>query len=93
MSLVRIADRVKYLGWLLLFFLPAGCSPGTAKPVLPAAVAPVRPAAVRAETLPSVKYIEITKDAGITFTIILQPRVLRSTTPNTTEFGDVHFVH
>ena len=67
MSLVRIADRVKHLGWPLLFFLPAGCSPGTAKPVLPAAVAPVRPAAVRAETLPAVKFVEITKDAGISF--------------------------
>jgi enediyne biosynthesis protein E4 len=67
MSLVRIVEGVKHLGWPLLFVLPAGCSPGTAKPVLPAAVAPVRPAAVRAETLPSVKYIEITKDAGITF--------------------------
>jgi enediyne biosynthesis protein E4 len=67
MSLVRIADRVKYLGWLLLFFLPAGCSPGTAKPVLPAAVAPVRPAAVKAETLPAVKFIDITKEAGISF--------------------------
>ena len=67
MSLIRIIERVKHWGWSLLFVLPAGCSPGTAKPVLPAAVAPVRPAAVRAETLPAVKYVEITKDAGITF--------------------------
>jgi hypothetical protein len=67
MSPVRIADRVKHLGWPLLFFLPGGCSPGTAKPVLPAAVAPVRPVAVMAEMLPAVKFVEITKDAGITF--------------------------
>lgn len=67
MSFVRFVNRAEYLGWLIIFSLPAGCSPATVKPVLPAAVAPVRPAAVRAESLPSVKFVEITKDAGINF--------------------------
>ena len=48
-------------------FFPCGCGPGPAKPVLAKPVAPVRPAEVKAETLPSVKFVDITKDAGIAF--------------------------
>ena len=51
----------------LVLLVPCGCSPGTAKPVLPKAVAPVRPVAVKAEALPTVKFVDITKDAGINF--------------------------
>ncbi len=35
--------------------------------MLPKAVAPVRPVAVKAESLPTVKFVDITKEAGITF--------------------------
>jgi len=38
-----------------------------AKPVVPAPVAPVRQAEVKAEALPAVKFVEITKEAGIAF--------------------------
>jgi hypothetical protein len=59
--------HVKRLSALLILLLPCGCSPGTAKPVLPKAQAPVRPVAVKAESLPTVKFVDITKDAGIAF--------------------------
>ncbi len=56
------------LGAALALFLPCGCGPGAAEAVLPKPVAPVRPPAIKAESLPSVKFVDITKDAGIAFT-------------------------
>ena len=47
--------------------MPLGCSPGTATPVVPKAAAPVRPVAVQTESLPTVRFVDITKDAGIKF--------------------------
>ena len=67
MNLARAIDHARHVGWAILMLLPCGCSPGTAKPVLPKAVAPVRPAAVQAETLPTVKFVDITKESGLGF--------------------------
>ena len=67
MTLEPMAHYAKGLSAALLLLVPCGCSPGTAKPVLPKALAPVRPVAVKAEVLPSVKFVDVTKDAGITF--------------------------
>jgi enediyne biosynthesis protein E4 len=67
MTRKSIADHAKGLSAAIVLIVPLGCSPGTAKPVLPKALAPVRPVAVKAEVLPSVKFVDITKDAGITF--------------------------
>ena len=55
------------LGLRSVLLVPCGCSPGTATPVLPKALAPVRPVAVKAESLPTVKFVDITKEAGIHF--------------------------
>ena len=52
MSLVVLVNRAKRLSWPLVLFLPAGCGPATVKPVLPAAIAPVRPAVVKAGEKP-----------------------------------------
>src|SRR5262249_46337296 len=45
----------------------AGCAPEAAKPTIAAPVAPVRPAEVRPDVLPSVRFVEITQEAGIRF--------------------------
>jgi hypothetical protein len=67
MTLDRLAQHAKHVGRVLLLFLPCGCSPPAAAPVLPKALAPVRPLAVQAASLPAVKFVEITKEAGINF--------------------------
>jgi hypothetical protein len=45
----------------------AGCGTEAAKPTIAAPVAPVRLAPVKAETLPSVRFVDVTKEAGIRF--------------------------
>jgi hypothetical protein len=67
MSHDNVIDCAKKLGCALLLILPCGCGPGAAKPAIPKPLAPVRPAEVKAESLPSVTFVEITKDAGIAF--------------------------
>ena len=62
-----VAHHAKRLSAVIPLLLPCGCSPGTAKPVVPKALAPVRPVAVKVEALPSVKFVDVTKEAGITF--------------------------
>ena len=52
------------LGWLLF---SAGCTPELPPATIAAATAPVRPVATKVETLPDVKFIDITKESGITF--------------------------
>jgi hypothetical protein len=52
---------------IAIVIMPCGCSRGTATPVLPKALAPVRPVAVKSATLPSVKFVDITEDAGLKF--------------------------
>ncbi len=44
-----------------------GCTPPPPAAVVPAAVAPVRKAAVKSESLPSVKFVDVTKESGIAF--------------------------
>jgi enediyne biosynthesis protein E4 len=67
MTFVQSVRYISGLSWTTLFFLACGCSPGAATPVLPKAVAPVRPVAVKPKTLPTVKFVDITRDAGIAF--------------------------
>ena len=67
MTFRHSARANKLLSWAILLLAPGGCSPGTAKPVLPKALAPVRPIIVKTEALPSVKFVDITKDSGIKF--------------------------
>jgi enediyne biosynthesis protein E4 len=57
-SLARIA---------LLLSLVAGCSPTPPPAVVNKPQAPIEPASVKAESLPSVKFVDITKESGITF--------------------------
>ena len=45
----------------------SGCTESAAPAVVAKPVAPVKPTAVRAETLPDVKFVNVTKEAGITF--------------------------
>jgi hypothetical protein len=60
--------RIAALVGLALFLRGlAGCGPAAPKPTVAAPVAPVRPAEVKAETLPDVKFFDITHDAGIRF--------------------------
>ena len=66
MSLDRLTCRRRPLGCVLLLAF-AGCAPAIAPPVVPAPVAPVRKAAVASQSLPSVKFVDITKEAGIAF--------------------------
>src|SRR3954447_23757687 len=44
-----------------------GCGPGDALPTGAAPVAPAQPAAVQAETLPDVKFVDVTEAAGLKF--------------------------
>src|SRR5262245_27136076 len=55
------------LGLSLYTLTAAGCNGNAEKATVAAPVAPVRPAEVKAETLPPVKFTDITKDAGINF--------------------------
>jgi hypothetical protein len=50
-----------------LAFALAGCGTKQEAAVIARATAPVKPKAVRAETLPDVKFVDVTKEAGITF--------------------------
>ena len=62
----RLNCVCRLLGCLLLAAL-AGCTPAPPAPVVPPAVAPVRKLAVKRESLPSVKFVDITDEAGIAF--------------------------
>ncbi len=74
MKVNRIKVYRRLMGCLALLVLGYGlllgfngCTPPPPPPVVPAAVAPVRKASVKRESLPSVKFVDITKDAGIAF--------------------------
>ena len=45
----------------------AGCQPVVPPPQVSAPVAPIRPSVVETKALPDVKFVDITKDAGLTF--------------------------
>ena len=58
---------VALLSLALLATLAAGCGRTTPADVVAKPVAPARPVAVKTETLPDVKFVDITKQAGIDF--------------------------
>ena len=66
MSLFHVPRSCRFVGGLLLI-ATAGCTPAAAPAVVPPAVAPVRRTTVKPASLPSVKFVDITKDAGISF--------------------------
>ncbi len=55
------------LACAVLLLLACGCGAPPPTPTVAAAVAPVRPAEIKAATLPTVKFVEITDVAGIKF--------------------------
>lgn len=52
---------------LALLCTLAGCTAKTETPIIAKPVAPVRAASVKAETLPSVRFVNITKESGVNF--------------------------
>jgi hypothetical protein len=67
MTVTRIGHHVRPLVWLPLLVLPTGCAPSEAKSKVVVPLAPVRPPVVKAESLPSVKFVDITKESGVAF--------------------------
>ena len=65
--MTRPARLLSLLGLALVPIAAVGCGTGAEKAVIAEPVAPVRPPEVKAETLPAVKFVEITKEAGIHF--------------------------
>jgi hypothetical protein len=63
MNATRASVLVLFSG---LLFAPA-CTRAPAVTAVPKPVAPVAPTKVEAKTLPQVKFVDVTKDAGITF--------------------------
>ena len=57
--------RILGLAGLLLGL--SGCGTAASKPTVVKAVAPVRPAEVKPDVLPDVKFVDVTKEAGIRF--------------------------
>ncbi len=64
---VHSARLLGLLGAILLPIVLTGCGTQAEKAVIAEPVAPVRPAEVKVETLPPVKFVDITKEAGIQF--------------------------
>jgi hypothetical protein len=62
-----IGRTAALLGLATWFLGLSGCGTPEAKPTSAAPVAPVRPPEVKAETLPTVKFVDITKESGISF--------------------------
>jgi enediyne biosynthesis protein E4 len=67
MTFGPVPRSLRALALIIGLVVPCGCSPGKATPVVPKPAAPVRPTAVKAEALPTVKFVDITQDAGIKF--------------------------
>jgi len=67
MKLNRLGHSSNRLACAVLLLLPCGCGAPPPEPTVAAAVAPVRPAEIKAATLPTVKFVEITDEAGIKF--------------------------
>ncbi|MDR3618924.1 MAG: CRTAC1 family protein [Paludisphaera borealis] len=53
---------------LSLALIVAGCGKGPEPATISAAVAPTRPPVVKAENLPTVKFVDVTKESGVAFT-------------------------
>jgi hypothetical protein len=67
MRRIPIGPAAALVGAAMLPAAFSGCGPEPAKTTVAAAQAPVRPAEVKPETIPNVKFVDITKEAGITF--------------------------
>ncbi|MGO9471692.1 MAG: CRTAC1 family protein [Isosphaeraceae bacterium] len=67
MRLNRMRHSIHGLACAVLLLLACGCGAPPPTPTVAAAVAPVRPAEIKAATLPTVKFVEITDVAGIKF--------------------------
>jgi hypothetical protein len=63
----RIGRLLGLLGISILPFAAAGCNGAAEKAVIAEPLAPVRTVEVKAATLPAVKFVDVTKEAGITF--------------------------
>lgn len=66
-------ERLRWVGPGLLslcglVIFTDGCTPSTPPAIVAAPVAPTKPKTVQVESLPDVKFVNITKDAGINFT-------------------------
>ena len=65
--LTELARLLSLTGLASLLHVAGGCGGPAEKAVVAEPVAPVRPPTVKAETLPAVKFVEVSKDAGIRF--------------------------
>jgi enediyne biosynthesis protein E4 len=63
----RTMKFARGVGACLILLVPLGCKPPVAPAVIPKPTAPVIPKAFDMANVPDVKYVEITKEAGITF--------------------------
>jgi hypothetical protein len=54
-------------GLLVISIAATGCNGAAEKATIAAPLAPVRPREAKVESLPAVKFVDVTKDAGITF--------------------------
>ena len=63
-SLAKVVSLVVTEVWLLVL---SGCGTAVVTPNIAIPTAPVRPTAVKAESLPDVRFVDITKDSGIHF--------------------------
>jgi hypothetical protein len=66
-SRVRFIRLTSLLGLIAAPLISGGCAPPAEKAVVAEPVAPVRPPEVKSETLPTVKFKDVTKEAGIKF--------------------------
>ncbi len=66
MNIDRMSSLYRCLGCAAVAAV-VGCTPAAPAPVVPVAVAPVKKATVRPESLPKVKFVDITKESGIGF--------------------------
>ena len=64
-TMIRCAAAV--VGASLLPMAFSGCGPAPVTPTIAAPTAPVRPEEVQPETIPSVKFVDVTRESGITF--------------------------
>jgi hypothetical protein len=67
MTLDCSKNCTRILGLTGLLLGLSGCGTAASKPTVVKAVAPVRPPAVKPDVLPDVKFVDVTKDAGIGF--------------------------
>jgi enediyne biosynthesis protein E4 len=67
MRLTPIGRAVGILGASMLTMALSGCGNAPAKPTVSKAQAPTRPKGLQPGTIPTVQFVDVTKEAGITF--------------------------